>query len=160
MAKRKKQTKPKYRKTTPQDISFGFNTFAESITEALNKYAHRQSEPEVKRLYITYRQSIANWMAIAKKYLNQDFSALPNLIGNDFYSGLTRLAEFCKCAAQDKPEPPNLIAVNVIPQHFQVTERTIYRWIDKGRLIPYPDTAGKTRVDACEVAKWAKSIKK
>jgi len=56
--------------------------------------------------------------------------------------------------------PKNTMAINVIPQHFKVTSRTIYRWIKIGRLISYPDTNGLITVDATEVAKYAKRIMK
>jgi len=75
--------------------------------------------------------------------------------------GLQELQQYLEKMAETagKDIPKNLMAINVIPQYFKVTTRTIYRWIDKKRLTPYPDTNGLIRVDATEVARYTKSMR-
>lgn len=52
-----------------------------------------------------------------------------------------------------QPEPPNLMVINIIPQHFEVTTRTLYRNTGKGkRFKSYPDPTGKIRLDTVRVA--------
>jgi hypothetical protein len=72
----------------------------------------------------------------------------------DWFTNIKRPDE----TPEDKGEPPNLFAVNIIPQYFKITTRTIYRWIDSKRLKSYPDDDGLIRVDAVEIAKYAKRI--
>ena len=53
-------------------------------------------------------------------------------------------------------EPEHLAVVRIIPQYFDITARTVYRWIKNGRLKEYPDVNGLIRVDMDEVAVYAK----
>lgn len=79
----------------------GFNIIADKITRDLNEFAERQNDPEVKQLYITYRTMIVNWQDMARGFLNECLD-LSELVENDFYAGLTLLAEYCERHAKEQ----------------------------------------------------------
>ena len=82
-------------------IANGFDILAKNITKELNIFAERQNDPEVKQHYITYRQVIAYWQDTARGFLNECLD-LPELVENDFYAGLTLLAEYCERHAKEQ----------------------------------------------------------
>jgi hypothetical protein len=89
---------PCLRESTLQDILDGFGVLKEGITKALNTFAHRQDDPEVARLCITYKQSIESWHRLAERDLKNcpalPLPELPTLTGNH-YTRLDDLAEHC-----------------------------------------------------------------
>ena len=74
-----------------------FGLYEKGITKALNEYACRQGDPELARLYVTYRQAIDSWGKLAGKHLENcpDLPNLPLLPGNNFYAGMANLADYC-----------------------------------------------------------------
>lgn len=93
---------------SPQSQAKGFYILAEAITSHLNRLASQPDSRELGRLYMIYRQSVGSWRRLTHKYLPNApaLSELPTLIGNDWYAGLTRLAECCEdCAARLRGKP-------------------------------------------------------
>ena len=84
---------------TPQSMADGFRFYAETITKLLNKYAYKQHDDELKRDYITYRQTIDNWCKFTKEYLEIDLPEPPTLKDDGYYDVMVRLAEWCKNVA-------------------------------------------------------------
>jgi len=111
------------------------------------------SEKEAKE-YEQYRY-IARQTAIRlyEKYSTFDLPPFPPKSETD----LSAIRVLCIAAQKviDKATQPKLMAINVIPAHFDVSNRTLYRWIDKGQLTLHRDKNGKIMVDAVEVAKYA-----
>jgi hypothetical protein len=99
---KKKKQKTKGLPATLQDMAEGFRGYAKTITKQLNIFAYRQNESEVASLYLLYRQTIENWGKLTKENFpsSPELPDLPVLIENNYYAGLTRLAEYCEKSAQ------------------------------------------------------------
>lgn len=47
------------------------------------------------------------------------------------------------------PQPPDLLTTQEVARLFDVTDRTVRRWVEKGKLVPYTQTpSGRDRFDA------------
>ena len=131
----------------------GFNEFAKIITEILNKYAYRQDDSEVARLYVTYQQSIANFRDFCTRDSEADLPNLPTLIGNDWYAGLANLRDSCKQTAKqilkraaDNPDPELLMDFDELELYYDKSSRQIRRLAQKYNLREYADLANKNRI--------------
>ena len=85
------------RKPTRKDVANTFKGYKERITEKLNALAYSPDARSLAREYVTFQQVIDH----ARGYC-PDGPALPEmpaLIGNDYYAGMIRLADYCTMAA-------------------------------------------------------------
>ena len=88
---------PVDRKPTRKDVANTFKGHKERITEKLNALAYSPDARSLAREYVTFQQVIDH----ARGHC-PDGPALPKmpaLIGNDYYAGMIRLADYCTRAA-------------------------------------------------------------
>jgi len=96
---------------TLQDWAKGFDDYGEMIRKKRQPFAHRQADPDIKQIYDIYRQVVERWRnhAITESKDCPVLPDVPALIGNDYYTGMINLEDFCRrCAAKlrDKQAEP------------------------------------------------------
>ena len=85
------------REPTRENVAHTFKGLREQITEKLNALAYSPDARSLAREYVTFQQVIDH----ARGHC-PDGPALPEmpaLIGNDYYAGMIRLADYCTMAA-------------------------------------------------------------
>jgi hypothetical protein len=121
-----------------------FDNRAEQIRQKRNPFTHHHGDPDLKTIYALFRQIVDGEHNRAITEV-KDCPALwdvPALIGNDYYTGMINLEDYCKsCAAmlrgKDKRRPKlgktaSLIYEKLLtlPEHkaMQLPEIVVWLW--------------------------------